>query len=182
MDKRKIIARDISWLSFNGRVLQEADDKSVPLRERIRFLGIFSSNLDEFFRVRVATLKRMVGLGAKAQIHLEASPESILSEREEKVNHQQNQFYRTWNNIIDELTKEKIFLLDNLQLNEEQQQFVLGYYNENVRSSIVPLMLESLGIFPTLNDKSIYLACKLSKHVEQIPRRFALVSVPSKLS
>ncbi|MEO6133791.1 MAG: polyphosphate kinase 1 [Ginsengibacter sp.] len=182
MDKRKIIARDISWLSFNGRVLQEADDKTVPLRERIRFLGICSSNLDEFFRVRVATLKRMLELGSKAQMHLEASPESILSEIEEKVNHQQNQFYRTWNNIIDELTKEKIFLLDNLQLNEEQQQFVLDYYNENVRSSIVPLMLESLGIFPTLNDKSIYLACKLSKQDGQIPQRFALVSVPSRLT
>ena len=65
--KRKTIPRDISWLSFNARVLQEAADPSVPLRERIRFLGIFSNNLDEFFRVRVATLKRMIQFGAKAK-------------------------------------------------------------------------------------------------------------------
>ena len=64
--KRKTIARDVSWLAFNARVLQEAADPSVPLRERIRFLGIFSNNLDEFFRVRVATLKRMMGLGNKS--------------------------------------------------------------------------------------------------------------------
>ena len=78
MNKRKIIPRDISWLAFNGRVLQEAADESVPLRERIRFLAIFSNNLDEFFRVRVATLKRMIEFGEKAHIHLETGPQKIL--------------------------------------------------------------------------------------------------------
>ena len=84
MHKRKTIARDISWLSFNDRVLQEAADETVPLRERIRFLGIFSNNLDEFFRVRVATLRRMIELGSKAKMHLELKPEMILQEIEEK--------------------------------------------------------------------------------------------------
>ena len=65
MTKRKTIVRDISWLSFNGRVLQEASDPDVPLKERIKFLGIFSNNLDEFFRVRVGALKRMIQLGNK---------------------------------------------------------------------------------------------------------------------
>ena len=73
-EKRKTIARDISWLSFNARVLQEAADPTVPLRERIRFLGIFSNNMDEFFRVRVATLRRMIQLGSKANMHLETEP------------------------------------------------------------------------------------------------------------
>src|SRR6201988_4635970 len=99
-DKRKTIARDISWLSFNARVLQEAADPTVPLRERIRFLGIFSNNLDEFFRVRVATLKRMIEVGGnsrtKINMHLEQSPETILDEIQLTVLRQQNEFNRIW--------------------------------------------------------------------------------------
>ena len=98
MHKRKTIIRDISWLSFNGRVLQEAADETVPLRERIRFLGIFSNNLDEFFRVRVGTLKRMIQLGAKARnMHLETAPEKILEKINAKVIEQQDEFNRIWN-------------------------------------------------------------------------------------
>ena len=96
MDKRKIIIRDISWLAFNGRVLQEAADETVPLRERIRFLGIFSNNLDEFFRVRVATLRRMIEFGNKANMHLEQTPEKILEEINIQVTNQQKEFNRIW--------------------------------------------------------------------------------------
>src|SRR5678815_5564354 len=78
--KNKTIFRDVSWLSFNGRVLQEAADSTVPLRERIRFLGIFSNNLDEFFRVRVATLRRMVSVGEKSKMHLENNAQEILDD------------------------------------------------------------------------------------------------------
>jgi polyphosphate kinase len=164
MHKTHTIVRDISWLSFNGRVLQEAADDSVPLRERIRFLGIFSNNLDEFFRVRVGTLKRMIQLGAKANnMHLEAAPEKILEKINAKVAEQQNEFNLIWNEILNELNKEKIFLVIETQLNKEQQNFVLSYFNDEIRSNIVPLMIESIEGFPTLNDKSIYLACKLSK-------------------
>ncbi len=181
MDKRRVIVRDISWLAFNGRVLQEAGDETVPLRERIRFLGIFSSNLDEFFRVRVATLRRMIEFGSKANMHLEQTPEKILEEINVKVTNQQNQFNRTWANILTELKNQKIFLITEKQLNREQQKFVLSYFNDNVRSNIVPLMIENIQEFPTLNDKSIYLACKLSAKDEGTPQRFALVSVPSRL-
>ena len=176
--KRKIIPRDISWLSFNGRVLQEAADETVPLRERIRFLGIFSNNLDEFFRVRVATLKRMIEFGAKAQVHLEAGPQKILDEINAKVTEQQDEFNRIWNEILRELKKQKIFLVTEKQLNREQQKFVLSWFHDEVRSNIVPLMIETMQAFPTLNDKSIYLACKLSKSDGSIPQKFALVSVP----
>jgi polyphosphate kinase len=181
MDKRRIIVRDISWLSFNARVLQEAGDKTVPLRERIRFLGIFSNNLDEFFRVRVATLRRMIEVGSKANMHMEQTPEKILEDINTQVTIQQNQFNRTWANILNELENQKIFLINEKQINKEQQKFVLSYFNDNVRSNIVPLMLESLRAFPNLNDKSIYLACKLSAKNESIPQRFALVSVPVRL-
>ena len=178
MHKRKTIIRDISWLSFNSRVLQEAADQKVPLKERIRFLGIFSNNLDEFFRVRVGALKRMIDFKSKANFHLELNPEKILDKINTKVTVQQNDFNRIWNQILIDLKKEKIFLVNETQINKEQQKFILSYFDEEVRSSIVPLMIESLQGFPTLNDKSIYLACKLSKADGSIPQKFALVSVP----
>jgi len=178
--KRKNKVRDISWLAFNGRVLQEASDKSVPLKERIKFLGIFSNNLDEFFRVRVATLKRMIQLGNKASMHLEDAPERILEDIQDKVLSLQSQFDQTWNEILRELKKEKIFLVDEKKLNIQQQKFILNYFNEQVRGHIVPLMIESIGTFPVLNDKSIYLACTLSKKDRSIPQRYALISVPSR--
>ena len=111
--KRKTIFRDISWLSFNARVLQEAADPSVPLRERLRFLGIFSNNLDEFFRVRVATLKRMVEFKSKAMatMHLESEPQKILDDIQMTVLNQQSEFNRIWENMQDELKKEKILLV-----------------------------------------------------------------------
>ena len=104
--KQKHIPRDISWLSFNARVLQEANDITVPLQERIRFLGIFSNNLDEFFRVRVATLKRMVELIDKKKgvnIDIIDSPQVILDEIQSVVLRQQNEFNRIWQNILKEL-------------------------------------------------------------------------------
>ncbi len=180
MPKKKIIVRDISWLSFNNRVLQEAADDSVPLLERIKFLGIFSNNLDEFFRVRVAALQRMAELGSKAKMHLEINPESILEEIQEKVLEQQREFDRIWNEILRELKKQKIFLLSDTQLNKVQQQFVLNYFNEEVRGNVIPLMIESIHSFPFLNDKSIYLACTLSKKDKSIAKRFALLSVPAR--
>ena len=175
---KKTIIRDISWLSFNNRVLQEAEDDTVPLKERIRFLGIFSSNLDEFFRVRVATLKKMMELGTKAKMHLEDDPEQILEEIQKIVMLQQAAFERIWKDILRELKKQDIYIINEKKLNVLQQKFVLDYFNEEVRSYIIPLMIESLQAFPVLNDKSIYLACKLSKKDESFPQRFALVSVP----
>jgi len=167
-------------LAFNGRVLQEAADHDVPLKERIRFLGIFSNNLDEFFRVRVATLRRMIQAGPKARMHLELDPGRILEEIQERVIQLQEEFDRIWNEILRELRKQKIFLTDEKKLNIQQQKFVLQYFNEEVRSNIVPLMIESIHSFPVLSDKSIYLACTLAKKDKTIPARFALVSVPVK--
>lgn len=178
--KAKTIVRDISWLSFNNRVLQEAADETVPLPERIKFLGIFSNNLDEFFRVRVATLKRMMEVGKKANMHLEEAPDRILERIQEIVVEHQREFDRIWKEILRELKKQKIFLLQETQLNRVQQQFVRNYFNEEIRSNIVPLMIESMQAFPNLSDKSIYLACKLSKKDKSVPQRFALVSVPAR--
>jgi len=180
VQKRKTIIRDISWLSFNSRVLQEADDQSVPLKERIRFLGIYSNNMDEFFRVRVAALQRMQDTGAGKKMHLEIDPASILEDIQEKVLVMQKTFERVWNEILRELARQQIKILNEKKLSASQQKFVLTYFNEQVRSYIVPLMIENIQAFPELNDKSLYLACKLSKKDNSISDKYALVSVPTR--
>ena len=180
MPKQKTITRDISWLSFNHRVLQEAADDTVPLKERIKFLGIFSNNLDEFFRVRVATLRRMTQLERKTNMHLEADPALILAQIQEVVLEQQLEFEETWKAIQREMKKQHIHLVNEKQLTPAQRKFVVNFFDEEVRSNIVPLMIENIQQFPTLSDKSIYLACKLSKKDKSIPPRFALVSVPAR--
>ncbi|MFL5809771.1 MAG: polyphosphate kinase 1, partial [Flavisolibacter sp.] len=148
--KRRIIPRDISWLSFNARVLQEAADHTVPLRERIRFLGIFSNNLDEFFRVRVATLKRMIQYGTKAKMHIEINPEEILEEIQMTVLNQQNEFNRIWEGILEEMKDHKVFLITEKELNTEQQEFVRNLYDEEVSVNVIPLMIESISDLPYL--------------------------------
>jgi polyphosphate kinase len=180
-EKRKIIPRDISWLSFNERVLQEAADPSVPLRERVRFLGIFSNNLDEFFRVRVATLKRMIELGAKANMHLESDAENILDEIQLIVLNQQSEFNRIWEGIYQELKNEKIFLVTEKDINASQQEFIRKYYEEEVSSSIIPLMIESIPTFPYLRDKSIFLAVVMWKKDAPMKKKYALIEVPSQV-
>lgn len=177
--KKKTIVRDISWLSFNARVLQEAADPTVPLYERIRFLGIHSSNLDEFFRVRVATLKRMTAIGKTQKMHLEENADEILDEIQRTVIHQQQEFARVWNEIEDQLEKEKIHLRTDKQLNKEQQRFVLNYFNEEVRTNIIPLMIESIPQLPYLRDKSIYLACVLAREDGSVRQKFALIEIPT---
>ncbi|MFM6995206.1 MAG: polyphosphate kinase 1 [Sediminibacterium sp.] len=181
--KQKHIPRDISWLSFNARVLQEANDISVPLQERIRFLGIFSNNLDEFFRVRVATLKRMIEFVDKkkrANIELITSPQVILDEIQRVVLRQQNEFNRIWQNILKELKSNKILIVDNKQLNAEQKEFVKNYFDNEVRHDIIPLMIENLPQLPYLRDKSLYLAIVMGNKNNAYQQKFALIEVPSR--
>jgi len=177
---RKIIERDISWLSFNARVLQEAADPNVPLKEKLKFLGIFSNNLDEFFRVRVAALKRMISFGKKARMHLEESPQKILDSIQHIVLEQQSEFNRIWQNILLDLRKEKIFLVTEKQLNREQQKFVANFFEEQVRSNVIPLMIESIEQFPYLREKSIYLAVVMSRKNSAYKRKYALIEVPTR--
>lgn len=176
--KNKTIFRDVSWLSFNARVLQEAADPTVPLRERIRFLGIFSNNLDEFFRVRVAALRRMIGFGDKAKMHLENNPQEIIDAIQMTVLNHQSEFNRIWEGILEELKNEKIFLIKENELNKEQQEFVKQYYEDEVSTNVIPLMIESIPNFPALRDKSIYLAVVMWKKESALKKKYALIEIP----
>ena len=180
--KQKVIVRDISWLSFNARVLQEANDPNVPLRDRVRFLGIFSNNLDEFFRVRVATLKRMVMLGDKIQhkIHLEKNPQHILEQIQQIVLQQQNEFNRIWKQVQLDLKKENVFLVTETKLNTEQKKFVETFFDEEVRQEVIPLMIESNPQTPYLRERSLYLAVAMSSTTNAYKQKYALIEVPAK--
>jgi len=181
--KYKYVPRDISWLSFNARVLQEANDSAVALKDRIRFLGIFSNNLDEFFRVRVATLKRMVELIDKKKntnIDILESPNLILEEIQTIVLKQQSEFTRIWNNINKELIKRNVVIVNEKKLTLIQKEFVRNYFDNVVRPYIIPLMIDNLPELPYLRDKSLYLAIVMRNKKDAYQEKFSLIEIPSK--
>jgi len=173
--------REISWLSFNARVLQEAEDPTVPLFERIRFLGIFSNNLDEFFRVRVATVRRMLELGKEDETLLgNFTSAELYNDIMETVIQQQVKAQEIYRNIWQEMANENIFMLDEKQLTHDQGIYVRKYFNLKVLPNIVPIMLSKSMKFPYLRDKSVYLAVKLSKINSPEKFAYALIRIPSR--
>lgn len=158
-----IINRDLSWLAFNERVLQEAESKDVPLLERLKFIGIFSNNLDEFFRVRVATIRRMADYSQEAKNDLGVSPEELLDAIQEKVLQLQKRFDAAYFQILEDMEKENIFIIDEKNLDTDQAEYVKKFYHDQVRLEIFPIMLEKHVKFPVLQDSSIYLAVRLYK-------------------
>ncbi|MDB4516437.1 polyphosphate kinase 1 [Crocinitomicaceae bacterium] len=169
--------RELSWLSFNERVLQEAIDPKNPLIERVRFLGIFSNNRDEFFRVRVASVRRMLQLGKKARQQLYDDPEELLDRISKKVIAQESKFLETYSLLVNELAKADIHLINEKVLTEEQKQFALKYFKETVRPALVPIMLSKKSL-PDLTDKSSYLAVKMIMQNES-EVKYSLIEVPS---
>ena len=183
VNKSSFVQRDISWLSFNARVLQEANDPTVPISQRIRFLGIFSNNMDEFFRVRVATLKRMAEFRSsktKLNLHMEDAVSEILVDLLHIVLKQQSEFDRIWANIQVELKKNKVFIKNDQQLTKDQKHFVVDYFEKEVRSNIIPLMIEGLPELPYLRDKSIYLGVVMQKKNSAYKQQYALIEIPTK--
>ncbi len=172
-----IISRDVSWLSFNGRVLQEAEDNRNPLVERIRFLGIFSNNRDEFFRVRVATLLRMSKVGKTAVKVIDEHPEKIMDKIQKIIIKQQEHFEIIYKNILKDLATEKIFMINEKELNTMQGKFVKDYFHDHVLQTLVPIMLDSTPQFPYLKDKSIYLIIKLIQRNKK--PKYAVVEIPT---
>jgi polyphosphate kinase len=172
-----IVNRDISWLAFNDRVMQEANDPTVPLLERLKFLGIVSSNRDEFFRVRVATIKRMLRIGARGEEILGEDPAELLDKIQSIIVRQQETFDESYEQILSELERNGIFITNERQLTSEQGQYVRNYFRDNIQPALVPILLDNVRQFPALKDKSIYFLVVMKR--KNTKPRHALLEIPS---
>ena len=178
-ERTELLNREVSWLYFNGRVLQEAADSRNPLIERLRFLGIFSNNRDEFFRVRVATLTRMLTMH-KSQNGTTINPRKILNEINEIVLSQEKEFMDIYRQILQELATQNLFIVNEKELSPEQGAYVKKYFLEKIRVGLFPIMISSLKDISSLRDKSIYLAVTLRRKDKLAKEDYALIELPTK--
>ncbi|MFV9484429.1 polyphosphate kinase 1 [Christiangramia sp. ASW11-125] len=170
MANKKYTNRELSWLSFNARVLQEAADETVPLIERLRFLGIFSNNLDEFFKVRYATVKRIDLAGKAAKSVLGGIKASKLLEAITKiVIDQQSESLKILEDIQEKLKEHNIHVINENEVTYKQQDFIKNYFLSKVSPALVTIILNELPEMPSLKDSAAYLAVKMvmTEEVEQ---------------
>jgi polyphosphate kinase len=170
--------REISWLHFNERVLQEALDTATPLLEQVKFLGIYSNNRDEFFRVRVATLKRMIKL-QETELVPDPKYKNILEQVLEIVSSQEKLFTKAYTKVTKELARHNINLIDETELTAIQGAFVMQFYRDKVRPNLFPLMLNGGKSAFSLQDASIYLTIRLRKSFDPEAEEYALIEVPT---
>jgi polyphosphate kinase len=171
--------KEISWLSFNERLLQEAEKTEVPVIERIKFLGIYSNNLNEFFRVRVAFLKRIAELNNNRMLD-GGYPLEILKEIQRLIIKQQRRFNTIYSELLKELAQHDIFLINEKELSAEQGEYVQKYFYEKVRPSLQPVLISKSRDLPDLKNDAIYFAIELiSKKDEKVVH--ALMEIPSSI-
>lgn len=171
------INREISWLQFNARVLQEAQDETVPLIERLRFLGIFSNNLDEFFKVRYATVKRIVDAGKAGKNQLGGiKAKELLEIITQIVINQQSESLEILNTIREKLKEENIHIIDETQIDDAQHDFIKQYFLRTVSPALVTIILNDSVSLPNLKDSAAYLAVRMLMPDNQT--QFALIEIP----
>jgi polyphosphate kinase len=184
------VNRELSWLSFNQRVLQEAKDESVPLYEKLKFLAIYSSNLDEFFRVRVASLRSLLSLKRKSQKELEFDPAKLLDRILKKASVQQEEHRNTYRDVIKpELAKNDIYLIDETQLNNSHKEYIKELFDEQIIPHIMPMILQRKKFTFFLRNLRLYHAVKLTLNTKRkttssktgIKKRvyYAIVEIPT---
>lgn len=173
----RYIDREKSWLAFNARVLQEAGDEAVPLLDRLRFLGIFSNNMDEFFRVRYAAIRRLALSGVSGEKVLGGiSAKQLIKEITEIVIQQQSESLRILNIIETKLEKENIFIINETEISKEQENFIKDFFIQRVSPELVTIVLNSLAEFPQLKDTSGYLAVKLVMNPTEVVDDFGVTA------
>lgn len=169
------IDKELSWLSFNERVLQEAADKTVPLIERIRFLGIFSNNLDEFYKVRFADVKRRILINREQGV--KDSSKHLLSKMQSKAFKLNQDFDRLYSELIVEMARRRIFLVNETQLDAMQQKWIVKYFYKEVLPHITPLLLrDDIDVLQFLKDEYAYIAVELKKEQQS---SYALIEIPT---
>ncbi|MDD4149202.1 MAG: polyphosphate kinase 1 [Bacteroidales bacterium] len=173
----EIINREISWLHFNSRLLQEANDNSVPLLERLKFLGIYSNNLDEFYRVRVASINRLIEFNRKNYPKKVKQSEGLMQEIVSFIDERQIEFNNIKTRVLDELEQKGIFILNETELNEKQQVFIKKYFHEHILPGLMTLILKRSTDLTSLPDGTIYLAVDLGKKDITAKREYALIQI-----
>ncbi|MEJ2112617.1 MAG: polyphosphate kinase 1 [Flavobacteriaceae bacterium] len=170
------INREISWLDFNARVLQEADDENVPLIERLRFLGIFSNNLDEFFKIRYATVKRIdeAGKGGKSELG-GIRAKDLLEIITKTVIELQSESLKILDDIQNRLQDEKIYIIDETQINDTHHEFIKNYFIQKVSPALVTIILSDAVNLPNLKDDAAYLAVKMQMNIGKV--LYALIEI-----
>lgn len=174
----KIVNREISWLHFNSRLLQEAANQDVPLLERLRFLGIYSNNLDEFYRVRVASINRLIEFNRKNYPDKVLESEKLYSEIITYINSRQLEFNKIKNRIFEELEQHNLFVIDETGLSDAQKSYVKRMFNEDILPGLLTLRLNKNTNLGSLNDGAIYLAVSLQR-AEKHRHDYALIEIPT---
>ena len=175
------VNRELSWLDFNRRVLQEAQDERVPLIERIRFIGIFSNNLDEFYKVRYATVKRIAQVEAELDSIAGQKAEQLLQEITQKTTALQDDSFATIKQLTEELKSEQIFVLDEKMLDEEHAAFVHQYFNEKVSPSLLTVIISEQTRMPNTKGNNVFLGVRLEQANATEPL-YALIEIPAHLN
>ena len=184
VSQNRYFDRELSWLSFNHRVLQEAEKKSNPLMERLKFLAIYSANMDEFFRVRVSSLRSLARLEKDTKQALLFDPKSILRKIHDETMRQQMLFGEIFrNDIVPELRKRNIYLTRSEELNEEQEAKVIEYFKNEIEDYTDPVIIETHQDPPFLKDGRLYLAVRmrsssLEAHAE-LQEVYGIVAIPT---
>lgn len=182
MFEHKYIDREKSWLAFNARVLQEAADNSVPLLDRLRFLGIFSNNLDEFFRVRFAAIRRLSLSGISGEKYFGGiTAQQLIKDITEIVIRQQSESLRILNIIEEQLEAENVFIIHENDLTKDQEVFLKEFFIQKLSPELVTIILNDLAEFPILKDSLGYLAVKLVMKKNQ-EVRYAIIEIPKMIN